>query len=307
MAVSFISSTTSFLQNYGSHILPVAAELVDVVVFKSTTSSSKGLFAGYIAVTGVLFFFDKKISLAVGLAGPILLIIYKVITQKQDPLASIEDAENKWNALTTKLVFESKKKLNYTAQNFHIQFTEHTKELRPQTEKIRANWKNRDLLIEAKEMMLCCQKILFKVHTSLEQKTASLLLMRETRLQKMAKILNDHAMEKQDFDSAFTLLNKIYRLVRSKGYMIALPNISNYPDRNFSSIVTGETINLKDCDRFFTKTGEQHEMNMIFNDTQNRLSALLKLIYPGSPLNAKDEQSLPGDYGNPTNPFRINT
>jgi hypothetical protein len=311
MAVSFISSTTSFLHNYGSLILPVAAELVTVVVFKRTTSS-KVLFAGFVAGIGVSYFFDKKISLAIGLTGAVLYIIYKVVTttssstQKQDLPASMKDVEDRWSELKTKLICISDKALDFDDPELCTQLTDLSKELRPQTKQFRAKWKDREFLIEAKEIMICCQKILFGVHASLEQKK---LCLWSNSAQKMAELLKDpdHAREKQLFDSAFTLLNKSYRVARSQGYLISLPNIINYPDRNFSTLLTGGSVSTTYFERFFSRTGLHHEMNTIFNNTQDRLSNLLQHVYPGSPFNVKDEQLLPGDYGNNGNPFRIST
>jgi hypothetical protein len=324
MAVSFPTATVYFFQNYGSHILPVGTELVDLVVFKSTTSRSKGLFAAYVAAIGVSYFFDKKISLTIGLTGAVLFLIYKVITttsfltqkqalepsvdfstQKQNLAPSMQDLENRWLALTTKLVFDSYKVLNFKDPEFNTHLTALTKKLRPQTKLIRAKWENEDFLIETKEIMICCQEILFGIHTHLKQKTAGLLPSRETRLQKMVKLLNGHTKGKQVFDRAFTLLNNIYRVIRCKGYIISLPNIRNFPKGNDSSLlVTGETITAKYCDLFFTKTEEQQELKMIFNDTQDQLADLLQLVYPGSPLNAKDEQLFPGDYNSTLYIFR---
>jgi MFS superfamily sulfate permease-like transporter len=314
MAVSFPSSTVHFFQNYGSHILPVTKELVDVFVFKRTISSDKALFVGFVACMGVTCFFDKKISVAIGLTGAIVFLIYKVsthfATQKQDLDASMQAADRKWLELQKKFTYDSNEALDFANPAFDTQFKALTEKLISQTELIRAQWKNPDILDETRNILNHCQNILFQVRTILKRQTADLELDREARLQKMAELLNDHDMENKVFHRAFSLLNEIYRMARCKGYVISLQNISHYPDRNFSSIVTDVDVPKEYFElfnNFFTRIGPQRDLNKIFNDTQSKLAGLLKLVYPGSPLNAKDNCAIPGDHGNPNNPFRIRT
>jgi hypothetical protein len=68
---------------------------------------------------------------------------------------------------------------------------------------------------------------------------------------------------------------------------------------------TGSSLTRGECARFFLTGTPQYELKCIFNETQARLGDLLNVLFPDSPLRVRDEEHLPGEYGNPTNRFRI--
>ncbi len=125
----------------------------------------------------------------------------------------------------------------------------------------------------------------------------------------MAELLKEPNFDRENvFYKAFHMLNYVYRFVRCKGYIISMPNLRNVPKNgDKSSSVFGAAITVPYSNLFITaREGPQRELRTIFNDTQKNLAGLLQIVYPDSPFTAKDEQSIPGDYGNPGNPFKIN-
>jgi len=306
MAVSFPSS---FVQNYGALFFPIAADYVTTAVFNRVTSQNKAQFAGCAAGGGALYFFGKQTSLAFGLTGAVLYLIYKVIsttkfpTSQQNLTAAMQAASRQWMALETKLVCVSEEALDFSAPDYNAQFRALTQRL--EKDQIRAQWESQDFLNKTHVIMVRCRRILFEIHNDLKRQTIGLASNREDRLQKMSELLKDTEGRKV-FDAAFLFLNQTYRAVRCQAYMLSLPNSRNYPHGKFSLFVTGDGISLAYCNRFITGEGPQRELNKIFNAVQDELADLLQLIYPGSPLNVKDEQSWPGDYEDATNLFRTN-
>jgi hypothetical protein len=215
----------------------------------------------------------------------------------------MQAASRQWMELQTKLVCVSEEELDFSAPDYNDQFKDLTQRL--VKDEIRAQWESRDFLSKTHDIMVRCRNILFEIHTDLKRQTIKLESDPEARLQKMNELLKN-TEEGRVFDAAFRFLNETYRAIRCQAYMLSLPNISNYPHGKFSLFVTGDVVTLAYCNRFITGEGLPRELNKIFNDTQDRLADLLQLVYPGSPLNVKDEHSWPGDYEDATNPFRTN-
>jgi hypothetical protein len=317
MAVSFLSLATSFVQSCGSIISPIVVDLATTRVFNRTAYCGQAHVAGSLAGIGVLCFVGIQTSTITGSWGVWFYMMYKMMNiedsqpSKQILAASMQAAEERWRELQIKLVCISYEMLDYKDPEFNTQFTALSKELISQRDPLQKIWEDPDFLIETQEIMNCCQHVLFGVRAILNRQAASLSMQeaREPRLPKMAKLLKDpdYAFEEKLFDKAFCLLNLIYRLVRCKGFIISLPNLFNHPeDGDFFQLVSSEAISPQYGDLFITGEGQHRELNKIFNKTQHKLAKLLQLVYPGSPLNVKDEQPTPGDCGN-GNLFWINT
>ncbi len=317
MAVSFLSLATSFVQFCGSIISPIAADLATTRVFKCTAYCGQAQSAGVAVGLGVLCFVGTQTSTITGSWGAWLYLVYKIMSiedlrpSKQNLAASMQAAEKQFFTIQKSLVYVSYEALDYKDPEFNTQFMALSKELISQRDPLQEIWEDPDFLIKTQEIMNCCQHTLFGVHTILNRQAASLSMQEalEPRLPKMAKLLKnpDYAFEEKLFDKAFCLLNLIYRLVRCKGFLISLPNLLNHPeDGDFFQLVSSEAISPEYSDLFISGEGQLCELNKIFNATQDRLAKLLQLVYPGSPLNVKDEQPTPGDCGN-GNLFWINT
>ncbi len=108
--------------------------------------------------------------------------------------------------------------------------------------------------------MQLCQTILFEIHTSFERQTAE-----------MAVLLQDpsHDKPKRVFKNAFNLLNKVYRMVRTKGYVISLPNIQNGPHKKCYFL--SYNFIADDAKPFFKDGTPECAMRTIFNTTQEKL------------------------------------
>jgi hypothetical protein len=318
MAVSFPSS---FVQNCSTLFFPIAADFVTTAVFNRVTSQNKAQAAGFTAGMGALYFFGRQTSTEIGLTGAVLFLIYKVIVFldhslkqninecRENLIASLQDAEKGLLEAQEIFISVSNEPLDFTDPAFNTQLTDLSKKLTLTNLVLEGLWKDQDFLKSIQIIMSNCRTVLLETHSVLKLEMWYQESNPEKVLQKMAaKFMNpDYKREKECFDSIFSSFNRIYRLIRCKGCVISLPNILNFPGRNFSRLVGSGTIDYQYNNFFITGTGLQHDLNTIFNDTQDQLADLLNLVYPDSPLNAKDEQPLPGDYGNARNPFRINT
>jgi hypothetical protein len=311
MAVSFPSKIAFSVNDPFSIILPIAADRVTIAVFKRLVSEDKARFAGSIAGIGTLCFLGKQASLAISLTGAALYLLYKVVISfnfsfKPNLDAALQDIEKELSKTEKAFSYISNKELDALDPEFDNQFAELLTEIVAETNVLRSLWENPEFLPSIHLIMISCRTLLITIRGLLQLETTDLQHNPEARLQKIAMLLQDpnHVVEKQIFDKAFSLFNKIYRMVRCKGYVVTLPNVRNSP-KGHDFYVTNVTITEEYADLFFQHGTPQSAMLMIFNTTQDNLADLLQLLYPDSPLTAKDEVYIPGDYGSPDNPFKI--
>lgn len=308
-----LSSLTPFVQTYGSLFLPIAADLVTTSLFKRATRDGKAELGGSIAGIGTLYFLGRQTSLVIGLTGAVLYLIYKgtAIIQAANPHLNLAGdmivVEREWLELQKSIDYVAEEALDFTASDFQTKCNDLIEKLEPQTLPLKKMWENQDFLIKTQRIVEQCQKVLITIHTDLKQQVFAESSNLTVRSQKMAALLKDpsYRLANELFGRAFTLLNEVYRIVRCKGYTISLPNILNCPDKKHSMIATDEEIASEYCQLFFTDETPQRAMNKIFNNTQDELAGLIQILYPDSPLTAKDEMYIPGDFGNPSNPFKI--
>ncbi len=318
--ISFPSSASSFVGSYGSLFLPIAADFVTTSVFKHATGFGKAQFAGSIVGAGVFCYSASRTNWTIGLAGAALYTLYKAVsvfrshhTHPTNPTHHsshdnpiIAPMEKSFKVLLKKMSYISDRALDYS----HPQFTDHVKalkmELEPQITHHSKQWENPDVIEQTRSLMIQCQGLLYKIDGILDDQTQDLQANPQARLQKKAELLKSESFIYHcAFHRAFHFLTHSYRMIRCKAYTISLPNVQNFPGKNYASSPWGTELTVEYFNRFIQGDSPQREMNRIFNDTQDKLADLVKAVRPNFPYLVKDEQPFPGDYNNPTNPFRI--
>ena len=311
MAVSFPSSTIS---KYGSLVLPIAADIAVSFLLSRVTQIRTAKISGLAVGAGVACFCASRTSWTIGLTGAGLYVIYKVVVNlnfsnlKPHKHTYIENLEKSFHALEQKFVFTSDRRMDVKDVGFNDTFRDLIQHLQPETDPIRNQWSDPAVLAQAKKLLIDCQTLLFQIFSRLEDATQHLQDNREARLQMMSHLLLDGSFDPDKaFVKSFFLLSRIYRSVRCKVYYIHIPNLSGVKENERTSCVLGAPLTQEYCALFISGSGPQGALNQIYNETQDRLAGLVKLMYPKSPCRIKDEQPIPGDYGNPTNLFTINT
>ncbi|HEY5235062.1 MAG TPA: hypothetical protein VIJ14_02690, partial [Rhabdochlamydiaceae bacterium] len=210
--------------------------------------------------------------------------------------------------LQQRFTFTSEKELDAQDANFGEQFKDLIDQVKPETALLREQWKDPHVTINTRLLLGNCQAFLFGIYNQLEEATKHLETDPPTRLARMAAIFKHPGFDPdKTFHRALLILHRTYREIRCRGFYLTLPNLKNAPDDEKTSPVLGDSLTPADCHLFITGTGNESKMKRTYNQTIDRLGDLLKCIYPNSPYIIKDEQLLPGDYDNPTNPFWIFT
>jgi hypothetical protein len=206
-----------------------------------------------------------------------------------------------------KFAYTCERDFDAQSGNFNTEFSSLLKELEPETAQIRVQWDSPDVILETKKILLDCQALLFQIHGALENRTLHLRQQPQERIKAMAGLLRNPKFDTNKvFESAFVLFNHTYRGIRGKIFLIKLPNLKNATKENTPSWITGCVLVKVERERFFQSDQPHYELRSIYNQTQERLGDLLKILLPQkTAFRAKDEQIFPGDYHNPTNLFRI--
>jgi hypothetical protein len=306
MAAYFPSSLISFSQSYGSLVFPIAADFVTAAVFKRATCFGKAQFAGLIAGVGVSYMLASRTSTTIVVTGAALYLIYKLIVCNPPYRACIHDLEESDERLQRRFTFTSEKELNAHDPDFGAQLKALTDEVKPQTNLLREQWKDPHVSLNTWILLGNCQAFLFRIYERLEEATKHLETDPPARLAKMAALFKHPDFDPdKTFDRALLILHRTYRQIRCRGFYLTLPNLKNVPDDGTTNPILGTPLDIADCHLFITGTGNESAMKRTYNRTIDRLGDLLNCINPNSPYNIKDEQLVPGDYDNPTNPFWI--
>jgi hypothetical protein len=225
--------------------------------------------------------------------------------QKADVEITTAEVEEAFDHLFKQLTFTNPIVLDYKDDSFKERLHSLILDSKSSNASHSQKWESPNLLYETKSIMVKCQALLYKIDGILNVQTQHLHANPQERLQKKAELLKDENFaHHQPFRTAFDLFIKAYHLVRSKAFILSLPNIKNFPKEKFESFLLSD-LTHEYCMRFMKGNTPQREMNILFNDTQEQLADLLKTAYPHSPHLIKDEKHTPGDYDNPTNPFWI--
>ncbi len=224
--------------------------------------------------------------------------------QRPDIKITTAEVEASFDLLLTKLTFTTPLVLDYADEFFKTHFQHLIMSLKSQTASHCQQWENPDLIDQTRSIMIRCQGLLYQIDGILDDQTQH--LNPQARLQKKAELLKDENFDHHlAFNEAFDIFIKAYNLIRSKAFTLSLPNIQNYPKGKFESAPLLGDLSHEYCVRFMKGNSPQRELNILFNETQEKLADLLKAAYPDSPHLIKDEQPIPGDYNNPGNPFWI--
>jgi len=292
----------SFALNYGSLIVPIAADLAFNELISRVGFVSKAKMACWIAGIAVSLFFAWQASPLIALSGAFLYLVYKVYSIGHYR-ANLPDLQATEKNLHKDLTVTSDKALNAVGSNFDEQlnaaFQESIKGVDPRDKwKDRIAWRN----VTAMILLVNCQVFLFRIYKQLEEKTKHLEANSAARIVKMAELLDTPPFDKDGFIKALAIFHRTYRLARYRGCLISLPKTYNGP----TTYPILEPLNREDYQLFFTG-GESHcnaLMNRTFNQTIDRLGGLLEACHLNNPPIVKDELCADGD-SDPSNPFRI--
>ncbi len=131
------------------------------------------------------------------------LQIIPALHQKPVSIANLEATYSK--LITDHFTYTDDRQFNRQDGDFNAQFGALREELEKETDPLRQKWEDPVIIQESKTVLLSCQTLLYKIHSDLELKTASLLLDQTARLKQMADLLKKTDFDK--FERAFFLLN----------------------------------------------------------------------------------------------------
>ncbi len=313
--ISFPSSASSFVQNYGSLFLPITADSAAFELVRRVSSVRNANITGIVAGLGVSFYFARQTSTLIGLSGIALYLAFRVIAALNRAFSiAYPHIEKDYNNLQQEFTLTSEVELDRQDPKFYEELDALADQLELQTDPIQKKWENFHFSFVTGIFLLNCHNFLFSMYDRLVEETKDLKT-DQARFTKMAELLKDpHFDPDKTFGKVLFFFLRTYRLPRCKGFNISLPNLKN-PERDTTTFLFLGTPSEADHNLFISGNRLEKKLNELYNETIDSLSEFLHFLSPSTPYDffdapissyvVKDEQPLPGDYGNPDNPFWI--
>ncbi len=294
-------------EKYGVLYFPVLADLAVNMLFSRKANFLRiAEAAGVAAGVGVFALFARRTSTSLSFLGAGLYLACKVgqyfYLAYSESYLSIESLRKAFDKVGT-VIIEYPDEINSQDKDFLQKMEDFKKH---NEENIRTLCTNPTTQLKIFNVMQQAQAILFDKFSRLQSQTAHLGGDLDARNDQMAHLLNE-AFENGDdsFERALKIFNIAYRQARGFYHYFHLSQLpSDDEDRFHQSYLM---ITEEDGKAFIEGPGLPHQMNLLYNDTHEKLDSLLQVSIYHHDDNVKDEEPLPGDdlYYNQDNPFCV--